>query len=89
ACEAAKATCDIIMMDNFSSEEVAETVSLLRNEGVRDNILLEASGGITEKNILEYAATGVDILSIGEITHSVKTLDMSLEIIKARKSKTS
>jgi nicotinate-nucleotide pyrophosphorylase (carboxylating) len=81
ALEAAQAGADIIMLDNFSPPEVREAVSLLTTKGVRTQVLLEASGGITETNILEYAATGIDIVSIGEITHSAKALDMSLEIV--------
>jgi nicotinate-nucleotide pyrophosphorylase (carboxylating) len=82
ALEAAEAGADIIMLDNFPPAEIREAVSLLTTKRVRDQVLLEASGGITETNILEYAATGIDIVSIGEITHSVKALDMSLEIVK-------
>jgi nicotinate-nucleotide pyrophosphorylase (carboxylating) len=87
ALKAAKAGADIVMLDNFSPKKVKETVLALTKEGVRSKVLLEASGGITEKNILEYAAAGVDILSIGEITHSVKALDMSLEVFKVKKAK--
>ena len=42
--------------------------------------LLEASGGINEENLLEYASTGVNVISIGAVTHSVKAIDISLEI---------
>jgi len=87
ALEAAKAGADIIMLDNFSPEETKKAASLLTKEGLRDTVLLEASGGITEKNVLEYAAAGVDIASIGEITHSVKALDTSLEVVKVRQTK--
>ncbi len=45
-------------------------------------VLLEASGGITSENLLEYAAAQVDIISLGELTHTVKALDISLEIVK-------
>jgi nicotinate-nucleotide pyrophosphorylase (carboxylating) len=55
---------------------------LLDNEGLRSNVLIEASGGINKQNILEFAATGVDILSLGEITNSARPLDMSLEVTK-------
>lgn len=85
ALEAAKAGADIILLDNFQASKVKEAVSLLSKEGVRNSVLLESSGRITEENILEYASTGVDIISLGKITHSTKTLDMSLEITKVRK----
>ncbi|MFQ6068447.1 MAG: carboxylating nicotinate-nucleotide diphosphorylase [Candidatus Bathyarchaeia archaeon] len=86
AVKAAKAGADIIMLDNFPPAKVKKTVSLLTKKGVRNKVLLEVSGGITEKNILQYTTVGVDILSIGEITHSVKALDMSLEVVKLRKN---
>jgi len=88
ALEAAKAGADIIMLDNFSPQQIRKTIALLEKEGLRGKILLEASGGVNKQNILEFAATGVDILSLGEITDSVKALDMSLEVVKVRKSKT-
>ncbi|TET19137.1 carboxylating nicotinate-nucleotide diphosphorylase [Candidatus Bathyarchaeota archaeon] len=82
---AAKAGADIVMFDNFSPQQVKEAVALLEREGFRNKILIEASGRITERNILEYAATGVDILSLGELTDSVKALDMSLEVLKVKR----
>jgi nicotinate-nucleotide pyrophosphorylase (carboxylating) len=47
--------------------------------------LVEASGGINEHNVLEYAGAGVDIISMGEITQNAKPLDMSLEVTKVKK----
>jgi nicotinate-nucleotide pyrophosphorylase (carboxylating) len=88
ALEAAKAGADIIMLDNFSPQQIRKTIALLEKEGLRGKILIEAGGGVNEQNILEFAATGVDILSLGEITHSLKALDMSLEVVKVRRSKT-
>jgi len=85
ALEAARAGVDIIMLDNFNPKQAKEAVDLLKKNQLRDKVLVEASGGIAEKNILEYAATGVDILSLGEITQSVKALDMSLEITNVKK----
>jgi len=84
ALEAAKAGADIIMLDNFSPQQIKSTMVLLDREGLRGKVLIEASGGIDERDILEFAATGVDILSLGEITDSVKTLDMSLEVAKVK-----
>lgn len=88
ALEAAKAGADIVMLDNFFPQQIKNTMVLLDGEGLRSKVLIEASGGINEQNVLEFAATGVDILSLGEITDSVKALDMSLEVVKVRKSKT-
>jgi len=88
ALEAAKAGADIVMLDNSSPQQIKNAMVLLDGEGLRKKVLIEASGGINEKNVLEFAATGVDILSLGEITDSVKALDMSLEVRKVRKRKT-
>ncbi|MGF3535666.1 MAG: carboxylating nicotinate-nucleotide diphosphorylase [Candidatus Bathyarchaeia archaeon] len=82
---AAKAGVDIIMLDNFSPKQLKEAVRLIKKAGFQGKLLLEASGGITAENILAYASTGVDIVSLGEITHSPKALDISLEIRKIRK----
>jgi nicotinate-nucleotide pyrophosphorylase (carboxylating) len=79
ALKAAKAGADIIMLDNFSPKQVKETVKILRNAGF-SKLILEVSGGVTSENLLEYAAAQVDIISMGELTHSVKALDLSLEI---------
>lgn len=84
ALEAAKAGADIIMLDNLSLGKIREAMTLLKKNGLRDKVLIEASGGINEQNILEYAATGVDVISLGEITDSVKALDMSLEVTKVK-----
>ncbi len=81
ALEAATAGADIVMLDNFSPVEARRTVEMLSEKGFIGKVIVEASGGITAENILEYARTGVNIVSLGEITHSVKALDMSLEIV--------
>ena len=82
---AAKAGVDIIMMDNFSPKQIEKAIKLLKKAGFLGKILLEASGGIKIENIIEFASTGVDIVSLGEITDSPKTLDISLEIVKVNK----
>ena len=65
---------DVIMLDNMDAEIMKEAVELIGGR-----IKTEASGGITEENILEMAQSGVDYISIGALTHSVKSLDMSLK----------
>ena len=80
AIEAARAGADIIMLDNFSPKQVREAVKKLEEEGIRDKVLVEVSGGINEENVLEFASMGVDIISLGTLTHSVKALDLSLEV---------
>lgn len=81
ALKAAKAGADIVMLDNRSPDEIKAILSALENEGLRDKILIEVSGGINPDNIVEYAKTGVDVISTGFITHSAPALDISLEII--------
>jgi nicotinate-nucleotide pyrophosphorylase (carboxylating) len=65
---------DRIMLDNFSFENLRAAVALIDGK-----FITEASGGITEENVAEYAACGVDFISMGALTHSVKSLDMSLK----------
>lgn len=81
ALEAAKAGADIIMLDNFTPKRIKETIVLLEKSGLRKGTVLEASGGITKKNIKAYAKTQVDIISLGMLTHSAKAKDFSLKII--------
>jgi len=80
ALEAAIAGADIIMLDNMNPDEIKNVLNVLKNKGLRDNVLIEISGGINPDNIRNYMKTGVDIISTGYITHSAKSLDMSLEI---------
>jgi nicotinate-nucleotide pyrophosphorylase (carboxylating) len=63
-----------ILLDNFTPKELKELVPLIPG-----HIESEASGGITEKTIVAYAETGVDFISMGALTHSVKSLDLSLK----------
>jgi len=77
---AAKEGAAIIMLDNFSPTQIMKTIKVLKNQKLRNKVLLEASGGINSKSISKYSKTGVDIISIGSITNSVKGIDMSLEI---------
>ena len=77
---AAKNGAAIIMLDNFTPSQIKKAIVTLKNQKLRNTVLLEASGGINEKNIVSYGKTGVDIISVGSITNSVKGIDMSLEI---------
>ena len=77
---AAKEGATIIMLDNFSPSQIKKTITVLKNQKLRNKVMLEASGGINSKNISKYGQTGVDIISVGSITNSVKGIDMSLEI---------
>lgn len=76
----AKEGATIIMLDNFSPFQIKKTIQILNNQKLRNKVMLEASGGINSKNISKYGQTGVDIISVGSITNSVKGIDMSLEI---------
>jgi len=80
ALKAAKAGADIVMLDNFSPKKIKETIEALKKLGLSEKILTEASGGITEENLEKYAQTQVNIISLGELTHSTKALDISMEI---------
>lgn len=75
--EALAVQADVIMLDNMSPAEMAECVKLTDGRAK-----LEASGGITLESVREIAMTGVDIISVGAITHSVKAFDISLKIKK-------
>jgi nicotinate-nucleotide pyrophosphorylase (carboxylating) len=67
----------VIMFDNFTVQTAREAVRALKAEGVWDSVLTEISGGVTESNIAEFAATRADVISVGALTHSVKALDLS------------
>ncbi len=71
--EAVEAGADIIMLDNMNEQKMAEAVAYIAHRA-----LVEASGDVTEERIRAIAETGVDIISIGRITHSVKAMDISL-----------
>lgn len=79
AIEAARAGADVIMLDNMRPAEIRNVVNELKDLGLR-NALIEASGGVDFDNLAEYAKTGVDIVSMGMLTHSVKGLDFSMRI---------
>ena len=81
AIDAAKAGADIIMLDNMNPDEIENVISSLESRNLRDHILIEVSGGIKPENIVEYAKTNADIISTGFITHSARSLDLSLEIL--------
>ncbi len=75
--EALSVGVDVIMLDNMSNEMMAEAVKITDGKAI-----LEASGGITAETLRGVAETGVDIISIGALTHSVKAFDISLKILK-------
>ncbi|ESP62805.1 Quinolinate phosphoribosyltransferase (decarboxylating) [Smithella sp. ME-1] len=74
--EALKCDVDVIMLDNMSIPTMKKAVDL-----VNGRTLLEASGNVSLENVADIAAIGVDFISVGEITHSVRGADISLKII--------
>ena len=64
----------------FTFEEVKEVIGELEKLNIRQNSLIEVSGGITKDNIMDYVEYGVDIISIGALTHSSRSLNFSLRI---------
>jgi len=77
---AARGGADIIMFDNMTPQMISRGVGLLREAGLRDRVILEASGGITPQNIPLYAESGVDVISLGALTRDAKWIDLSLDI---------
>jgi nicotinate-nucleotide pyrophosphorylase (carboxylating) len=75
ASQALKAGADIIMLDNMSIDDMRRVVELVAGQA-----RIEASGGITLDNVHQVAMTGVDIISVGALTHSYQALDISLEL---------
>jgi len=67
---------DVILLDNMKPSEMREAVAL----GKKKKVKFEASGGVTLKNVRQIAATGVDFISVGALTHSARAIDMSLEL---------
>lgn len=74
--EALNSGCDIIMLDNFSTEQIRVAVA-----HVQGRVKLEASGGINDQTLIEKAETGVDFISLGALTKSCQALDLSLRLV--------
>lgn len=74
--EALNAGADVILLDNMSPEQLRAAVALVNGQA-----MIEASGGITLETIAEVAATGVDIISIGALTHSAPALDIGMDFV--------
>ncbi len=76
--EAIKSGADILLLDNQTPAETSRLVNLARE--LSPNVLLESSGGITLENVRAYAEAGVDLISIGALTHSARAMDISFKI---------
>lgn len=70
----------LLMLDNMAPDAIAAILDAFRREGLWDDVLVEASGGISEANVEAYAASGVDAISVGALTHSARALDVSQRI---------
>jgi nicotinate-nucleotide pyrophosphorylase (carboxylating) len=75
--EAIDAGADIVMLDNMPAEVMREAVGIAAGK-----VTLEASGNITLDNVKEVAETGVDLISVGALTHSASAADISMKIVK-------
>lgn len=73
---------DAILLDNMSPERIEQAICYVRSQVDGERIELEASGGINEQNLLAYAETGVDAISLGCLTHSVRAVDLALHYFK-------
>ena len=77
---AAGAGADIILLDNMSPSQVRTAVEMLRTGGLRDKVVLEVSGGVDEDSLRSYATCGIDTVSMGALTHTVRNFSVTLEI---------
>ena len=73
---------DVILLDNFTTDQLAKAVALRAREGLADSIEFESSGGVTLATVAAIAATGVERISVGAITHSAPALPMKLERVQ-------
>jgi nicotinate-nucleotide pyrophosphorylase (carboxylating) len=80
AITAAREGVEIIMLDNMSPPKIKKIISELKRLNLRNKVRIEASGGINQSNVVQYARSGVDMISIGRLTSSVAGLDLSLEV---------
>ena len=76
--EAVNAQAEVVMLDNFSPDQVKDALKLLQKSA--SSVLVEVSGGLTQENIEFYALPGVHVLSVGALTHSVRSVDLSFLI---------
>ncbi|MFX0123329.1 MAG: carboxylating nicotinate-nucleotide diphosphorylase [Candidatus Hodarchaeota archaeon] len=80
---ALKTSPDIIMLDDFSTDDIHAAIEIVKQTSNQIRPLIEVSGGITDQNIDRFLIPGIDIISMGMLTHSVKAIDFSLRIISS------
>ncbi|QSZ68087.1 carboxylating.nicotinate-nucleotide diphosphorylase [Methanofollis aquaemaris] len=78
---AARAGADLILLDNMTPAAVSAAVEALKAAGLRDRVLIEVSGGITPETAPKYGGTGADLVSMGALTHTVRNVDVGLDIV--------
>jgi len=78
---AASAGADIILLDNMDTDQITATLGDLAREGLRERVIIELSGGIDERTLGAYAALGVDVISMGALTHTVRNFSVTLHIV--------
>lgn len=78
--EAVEGGSDIVMLDNMSVQDMKEAVNIVRSS--KKDVILEASGNVSLENVREVAETGVDLISIGALTHSATAVDISMKIVR-------
>jgi nicotinate-nucleotide pyrophosphorylase (carboxylating) len=79
--QAIAAGVDGVLLDNFTPAQVSTALKRIAEDRNRASMVVEVSGGITERNIAQYVQEGIHVLSIGSLTHSVKAMDLSLMVI--------
>ncbi|MBD3388700.1 MAG: carboxylating nicotinate-nucleotide diphosphorylase [Candidatus Altiarchaeales archaeon] len=82
AVTAAENGADIIMLDNMTPRNIRKVVARLKKNGLRGKVVIEASGGVSLRNIRHYGRAGVDWISVGRLTHSVPSIDFSLDVLR-------
>jgi len=83
---AARSGADIILLDNMLPREVQGTLDLLTENSLREEVVIEVSGNITPETLESYAVLGIDTISMGSLTHTVKNIDISLDVKSAVKT---
>jgi len=78
--EAIGAGADIVLLDNFSPKDIGGVVEVLKSKGLHKKVILEASGGIDEENVKQYAKNEIDVISSGSLTHSYDSIDFNMRL---------
>ncbi len=78
--EAIGAGADIILLDNFKPKDIGGVIEVLEHKGLRKKVILEASGGVNEENVRDYARLRIDVISSGALTHSYDAADFNMRL---------